>query len=269
MHFYWSPLIVAGLYPFCRAWFANRHTTLKHAICWAGIAWIAWGAALTLGTPSQSGLDPWRFVALSLTGAAGVAVLGARRPHAGAWNFVVLGLLAVLLLPLGENLALGTKTLGLPRMVFLAGTLAVGIINYVPTVALIPAVLLGAICTGECLALFVTDVEFEPSLLDAMHVSLLLMPWLAWAFWRPARAEAMPINRLWRGLRDRYGLFWGQRVREQYNRGAAHAGLPGFLYWHGWQLRKEESPPTDAQTQAIEALFKAVLKRFGDNVQES
>jgi hypothetical protein len=102
-----------------------------------------------------------------------------------------------------------------------------------------------------------------------MHVGLLLVPWLAWAFWRTARAETSAINRLWRGFRDRYGLFWGQRVREQYNRGAANAGLPGFLYWHGWQLRKEEPPPTAAQAQAMEALFQALLKRFEDNAQES
>ena len=44
------------------------------------------------------------YTALSLTGCAGVAVLGARRPGVGPWNFVLLGLLAVMLLPLAEGL---------------------------------------------------------------------------------------------------------------------------------------------------------------------
>jgi hypothetical protein len=46
-----------------------------------------------------------RYLALCLTGCVGVAVLGARRPGVGAWDFVLLGLLAVLLLVAGGAVA--------------------------------------------------------------------------------------------------------------------------------------------------------------------
>ena len=96
-------LLLTGAYPLGRAWLANRRSSLAHALAWAALAWLAWlGVALAeawgLGVPVAA-----RYVALCLTGCAGVAVLGARRPGVVAWNFVVLGLLVVLLLPLAEG----------------------------------------------------------------------------------------------------------------------------------------------------------------------
>src|SRR5688572_7693858 len=95
-------LTLAGLVPFWIAWRANRATSLAPAVGWAALAWLGWGGALAFGR-WQTGFVEERYVALCLTGAAGVAVLGARRPYAGAWNFVVLGLIGVLLLPLAES----------------------------------------------------------------------------------------------------------------------------------------------------------------------
>src|SRR5438270_9010588 len=133
MQLLYSVLFLSGLYPLYRAWQANRRTSLAHAVFWASAAWTGWGVALVFGRPQKLGLGPWRYLALCLTGAAGVAVLGARRPQVAAWNFVLVSLLAVMLLPLGENLFLGTPSLDGPRLVFLGATLAVGILNYVPT----------------------------------------------------------------------------------------------------------------------------------------
>ncbi len=112
--------IIVGFYPFYRAWRANRHTSLTHAVCWATTAWLAWGQALANGPAAPSGLDFWRYLALCLTGAAGVAVLGARRPHVGAWNVVVVGLLAVFLLPLAEQYFLGSAPANALRVFFVA-----------------------------------------------------------------------------------------------------------------------------------------------------
>ena len=50
-----------------------------------------------------------------------MAVLGARRPGVTAWNFVVAGLLAVLLRPLFEGL--GELRLGPAHLLFLGGAL--------------------------------------------------------------------------------------------------------------------------------------------------
>src|SRR5438067_11945386 len=127
--------LLAGAYPLCRALRASRQTTLRQAVLWGACAWAAWlavPAAAALGRVAEGEFG--RHLALCLTGCAGVAVLGARRPGVGAWNFVVFGLLAVLLLPQAEGLVTGAALhLDTFRTVFLAATLAVGILNYLPT----------------------------------------------------------------------------------------------------------------------------------------
>src|SRR5438105_15538460 len=104
MHSLCSLVFFSGLYPLGRAWVANRHSSLAHALAWAGAAWVAWGMALVLAADPGPGLWVARYLALCLPGCAGVAVLGARQPGVRAWNFVVLGLLAGLVLPLAESL---------------------------------------------------------------------------------------------------------------------------------------------------------------------
>jgi hypothetical protein len=261
-------LIIAGFYPLVRAWRAQRRTSLQHAVVWAGAAWAAWGLALVFGTPYRFGLDPWRYLALCLTGGAGVAVLGARRPGVAAWDLVVVGLLAVMLLPLGESLFLGTPAMDGPRLFFLGATLAVGILNYVPTALAMPALFLGAVCLGEWLVMFTADLTIGPGALDILHLSLLAVPWLGLPTWRRARADRL-VDRLWLDFRDCFGLFWGQRVRDQYNRGAAHAGLPGYLYWHGWEQGEKDTPPTEGQWRAMEGILTALLQRFGNEAGEN
>src|SRR5262245_49299879 len=92
--------LLTAAYPLGRAGLANRRTTLRQATLWAACAGASWAllsatAALELGPEAAFA----RHLALCLTGCAGVAVLGARRPGVGPWNGVVCGLLAVLLLP--------------------------------------------------------------------------------------------------------------------------------------------------------------------------
>src|SRR5581483_7328575 len=94
-----------------------------------------------------------RYLALSLTGCAGIAVLGARRPQVVAWNFVVLGLLGVMLLPVLERSVIGASSLDWVRMVFLGGTLLVGVLNYLPTRAAPAAVFLAGFCVFEMIYL--------------------------------------------------------------------------------------------------------------------
>src|SRR5881392_2851339 len=114
--------------PLAAALRANRSTALFHAVVWAWLAWAGWG--LALGWDAK----PWGYLALGLTGCAGVAVLGARRPGAAAWNFVVVGLLAVLLLPLAEGALTGIPVqLGAVRTAFLIVLLGTVIVNYAPT----------------------------------------------------------------------------------------------------------------------------------------
>jgi hypothetical protein len=259
-------LFLVGVYPLVLAWRANRRTSLAHAVHWAFAAWTAWGVAMTLGETGRAGFDPLRYVALCLTGCTGVAVLGARRPHVAAWNFVVLGLLAVMLLPLVEELVLGTPSLGGLRIVFLAATLAVGVLNYLPTVIAPAAFLFGIVCGMECVLLFASDIELPAAVIHLVHISWLIAMLLAFGLWRRTPHATFLLTKMWLDFRDRYGLLWGQRVREQYTRSAANAGWPGRLYWQGWLLRENERLPTELEARAMIETMRALLTRFmGEN----
>src|SRR6516225_8638116 len=102
-------ILASGAYPLAIAWRANRATTLRHALVWACAAGVAWVLAFFLADYySDNAARLARYVALCLTSCAAVAVLGARRPGVTAWNFVVLGLLAVHLLPVAEGALTGS-----------------------------------------------------------------------------------------------------------------------------------------------------------------
>ena len=73
-----------------------------------------------------------------------------------AWNFVVAGLLAVLLRPLLEGL--GELKLGPAHLLFLAGALAVPVLNYLPT-RLAPAALAFAIASAALARLYPVPIR--------------------------------------------------------------------------------------------------------------
>jgi hypothetical protein len=243
--------ILAGLPVFGLALRTHWRSSLGHALLWATAAWIAWGVAFALDDGTAAGMEPSRFCALGLTGCAGVAVLGARRPYVFAWNFVVLGLFGVMILPLLETLLIGTHPVDALRIAFLAGTIAVGALNYLPTRLGPAALMLLAACTGQFARLFGLPTFGDGVLFDALLVSV---PWLAWlGTWR--RARASDFDRLWLGFRDAWGLVWSQRVREQFNRAAENAGLHSRLRWRGLVGEEVESK------KCLEML-QSILQRF-------
>jgi hypothetical protein len=250
-----AALLLTGAYPLLRAWQANRDTTLRQAVVWAACAWAAWAASAAARAAWPQDHFLWQYLPLCFTAGAGVAVLGARRPGVRAWNFVVLGLMAVLLLP-----ALGgadpQPRLELAPVLFLSATLAVALINYLPTPSGWAAVIVGAACAGEVavLAGWLQSGVWEAVLL----VGLAVAPWAGLAASRRARG-ATEFDRAWRAFRDRYGLVWGLRVCDQFNRAAANARWPVVLRWDGLRATPGAAPDLRAPTAGLHAL----LKRFG------
>jgi hypothetical protein len=255
-------LFLTGVFPVWRAWRGSRPTSLAHAATWMAAAWVAWGAMLlthAFHEPS-AGLDLPRYFALCLTGCAGVAVLGARRPAVLAWDFVVLGLLGVLLLPYAENLLVIVEPLGPLRMLFLGATLAVGIVNYLPTRLGLGALALGFAVAGEMRLLDASTLEAGQRWLEHLAaLALAIAPWLALAGYRLAPPPRSVLDRLWHNFRDCYGLVWGQRIRDQFNRAAANAGWPIYLSWRGLRQLSPLSPELET---AVADTLRALLKRF-------
>ena len=249
-------VLLSTAYPLGVAWAKNRRTTLLHALSWAWLAWLAWlmvagGAAVW---PSLDG-PLGRYLALCLTGCAGVAMLGARKPGVAAWNFVIVGLLAVLLLPVAKGF--GTPRLNAVYLSFLGAMLALGVLNYLPTRLATAALTLAAGCGIEMARLATAPL---PDWLPAVGRCLVgLAPWLALAAMRWRGTAATEFDRTWLTFRDCYGVVWGQRTREQFNRAAANAGWPLRLTWHGLQASGEGTAPDEALV--LETL-RALLKRF-------
>jgi hypothetical protein len=254
-------LLSAGI-PIWLSWQANRSSALAHTVVWAAAAWATWTAsawAEVLGLYAAI----LRYLALSLTGCAIVAVLGARRPGVGAWNFVVAGLLAVTLLPIAQNYVAGAA-LGVDALpiVLIGGVMAVGMINYLPTRLGTAAVVLGAACAVQLWNLGCAEPgEQRWQRLATFLVAL--VPWVAlWSMRRPRWSEST-FDQTWLDFRDRFGLVWGQRLREQFNRAAGNAGWPVVLTWRG--LREKRGQPgvqPGADAKILETLL-SLMKRFG------
>jgi hypothetical protein len=258
-------ILVSGVVPLWRAWRANQQTSLLHAVHWGMLAWAVWMAALLvpLVWPGSPAILP-RYLASCLTAAAVVAVLGARRPGVGAWNFVVGSLLAVLLLPLAEGM--GQLRLDWPAQLLLAGTLLVGVLNYLPTRLGLPALLIAAGCVLDFVNLgAAAGLASAPGTLQTLgHLLLGFGLWVALVLLGGSRFRGVAeADRLWLDFRDRFGLVWGQRLREQFNRSVANAGWPVVLRWRGLRLLPGVAPLSATVQEAIVATLRALLKRFG------
>lgn len=248
--FWWGWLAIAlGGVPLVRAWQANRRTSLHDAILWAAAAWLSWGFAIAW--PMD---DDFAYLALCLTGCAGVAVLGARRPHVFAWNFVAFGLLSVMSLPLLESMVIRVHSFNIERKIFLAAILTVTMGNYLPTRFGAAAAALAIGCVLKYLRLLGWPLPFDDDGLVMIAVGL--APWLAWLAMR--RSVDDPFDREWRDFRDRYGFVWGARIREQFNAAARNANVPVVLEWSG----RSKEPLAAADLDEALALLRKTLKRF-------
>jgi hypothetical protein len=251
-------LVATGVYPLVRALQANRRTTLRQPLLWALTAWAAWtGVAWSRVLHASAENERLAcYGALCLTGCAGVAVLGARRPGVAAWNFVVVGLLAVLLLPILNGL--GELRLEPAQELFLGATLLVPLLNYLPT-RLGPGMLLTAAgCGLTFIRLIAPD---SPPWMRPAGLGLLAGgSWVAWIGVKSQRLPDIEFDRLWLAYRDRFGFVWGQRMREQFNQAVRHAGHPVVLRWDGLHPTASQPLPEPA---VLLLLLRAVLKRFG------
>jgi hypothetical protein len=255
MYLLWGLLFLTGIYPLTRALRANRATTLRQPLIWALLAWAAWTANAWFYVLRPDRDAPFLpYLALCLTGCAGVAVLGARRPGVGAWNFVVVGLLAVLLLPVLNGL--GEPRVEGAHWLFLSVTLAVPIVNYLPTRLGLSAVLVAVGCGCEMAVLVGAEL---PGLQSVAMILLALSPWVS-AILFARKSFGSEFDRLWLAYRDRFGFVWGQRMREQFNRAAHHAGWPVELRWGGLHTTDTDDAPEPA---SLLTTLRAILKRFG------
>src|SRR5216683_1222887 len=256
-----------GCFPLLAAVWANQKTTLYSTILWASAAWCGWVMVFALEADQKDGAPPlFRYLALGLTGCASIAVLGARRPGVGAWNFVILALLLVMaFLWVEGHLAADDRILYRVRTVLLASTVAIGVLNYLPTRLAPAAVLLAFGCGLEIFNLTRAKPPgwgYEPAQSFARLI-VALVPWVAYARMRWPVNVPSEFDQLWLRFRNSFGLFWAQRLREQFNQSAKHSDWPVVLRWQGLRLAQGAPPPSPADRQAMLENLRALMKRFG------
>jgi hypothetical protein len=259
---------VSSFWPIWRDWKANRKTSLSHAMYWLWLTWAAWcGAiALDLADLSRDAVYGFHYFALCLTGCTGIAVFGARQPGAAAWNFVVLGLLVVNLLPLAEGLTTANHLQLSGLRIFAIGVvLAAGILNYLPTRMGEAALLLLAACGVELAWLF--EYSDGSQVLDHLKVTgVLALGAAAWLAFVLAcirqKAAGSEFDRTWYSFRDRFGFVWSERLRQQFNRSAYHHGWPVSLRGDGLH-DNDGRKRVDAPPQEMWLTLIALMKRFG------
>jgi hypothetical protein len=195
------------------------------------------------------------YAALALVGCAGVAVLGARRPGVTAWQFVVIALLGVMLLPFAEA-ALRDRPLQLSgvRWTFLIVVLALVVGNYLPTRLGVAAAMIAVACAIALVPVMDGNQELSAIARSVALGCTSAAPIAGWICLIARRPPLSAADRLWLSFRDRFGAIWALRLQEQFRRSAANAGLTTTLTWNG--LRGPGDP-------RVYELLSALMKRFG------
>ena len=209
-----------------------RAATLRAPLVWA---WIAWLYLNYLGHGANKPSDYETYTAAVLSIAPLLAVLGAKRPQNGAWQFIVLTLVAVLLLPVGQGWAYGDAVPHVHGLFqwLIAAHILLAVANYFATrfrgSALVYAV--GAVLSAG---------KFLPVLVDygsaGVYWALLCFPLsilgAAAIVWRSSRAPS-GLQHLWLDFRDAYGAVWALRVAERLNAAARMHRWPVEFTWSG------------------------------------
>ena len=254
-----------------------RGTTLAAPAAWAVVvalvlaaveATLAWRGDLE-GT---FGASLARYAAAVGTFCPLTAVLGAKRPQDRGWQWIVLSLWIVLLVPMGQAWAARTgkfESIGAAWRLMLGGLTVLGLLNYLPT-RQFWAALLAAI--GQHGLLFAFLFSRDPhansvNRLAGLGICLLA----ALIVRRPQSATRTPVasqltsfDRRWVTFRDCWGAFWGLRILNRINESAELSGWPVRLKWGGFVPTEGQGPPeVDERVAAqIEQAMGSLLRRF-------
>lgn len=260
----------------CGVWLV-RGSTAVPAACWAVLAagslaaemaWRAWG-----GFADPAASTSARLVTMALACCPTMALLGAKRPQHGVWQYIVGSLAVVLAMP---ALAAAVMRPGMPPDVhglgrgLLAILLAVGWMNFAGTRHGIAAALVtvGLVILARPLLPFSAAVAGEAAVLEragcwvAAAGAALAAAQSAFAPARPAAAGPLTarIERPFLALRETLGAAWALRIAERFNDLAAHRGWPCRLSFGGLEVGGD--PADDAWHRDALRAFGALARRF-------
>lgn len=251
-----------------------RGTTLM-AVWWWGLAALISVAGVEIwafaygGAPLPAWADHICYAAAATTFCPVMAQLGAKRPQDRAWQFIVLSLWIVVVLPAGEMLldAPGDALqLHAARRWFLALLIGLGLVNSLPT-RYWPSGVLYALGQSLLLARHLPwPALLDESLRPLAGLSCGVFALALWTMELPwANRSGSTVDRWWLDFRDAYGTLWSLRLAERFNAAAAMYDWPVRMGWQGLKLDSQVAAyaqlPSD-QRASIEQVLSTMLRRF-------
>lgn len=197
-----------------------------------------------------------------------ISLLGVKRPQDGPWNFVVLSLWAVLVLPAANALFLNSGQaleVGVFHSWFVLILLLASLVNTLPTrhaLAALAAASGQTVLLGKYLPVPLPRFPFDTE----TGLGLLAVAALLYALSLPRRASTS-LDQLWLDFRDCFGLFWGLRVQERIQAAGKMYDWSVALHWSGWKTTDGLSLQNldDQQRQEVMTTFRGLLRRFVSN----
>lgn len=260
-------------------WRRVRGSTLQAPAAWAIAAALGMAVvefSIASGTGVREGTMTARMVryaAAAATLCPLVAVLGAKRPQNRGWQWVVISLWVVLLVPAGQAWASRAAAVELApmwRLLFI-GLIGLGLLNYLPTRYALPALLLAG---GHWLLVFgvpPTPGSREPH--DALEGVVVICATAIvgelLSRLRLARAAQTPLElatQRWLAFRNGWGAFWGLRIRNRINEAAELSGWPVRLEWGGFAPAAQVEGDGGSDALGIEPRVAAHLEQTMDSV---
>lgn len=254
-----------------------RETTLVAPAVWgvAAIALLMWSCVFAGGIRFDDNsallaadLSTWsylRYAAAALVIAPTLAQLGAKSPQNGAWQFIVVTLVVVLMLPVVQGWAYGDESPAvhlLFRWLLLAHVF-LGVGNYLFTRFAPAAVLLGV---GE-VALIAEYLPFgnrtaSPSRELFGLACLVAAIGAAFGIAQLRVRTERSIERLWADFRDAFGAVWTLRIAERLNASAQLHRWPVEFSWGGVAVvGRGDEPSTDRGLASLETDLQHRIER--------
>ncbi|HEX6963971.1 MAG TPA: hypothetical protein VF175_19040, partial [Lacipirellula sp.] len=200
-------------------------------------------ALQNLGDSDSLAISLWRYAAAVSTFCPLMAVLGAKRPQDRGWQWVVLSLWVILLVPALQAVAARTgerlELAGAWRMLLWA-LIAMGLLNYLATRFALPAILTSV---GQTLLLapYLLGGTMAPQWRAFGTLLILIAGCIAMVIARRRDSHVAatgtdidPLHKFndrWFRLRDGWGAFWGLRILQRINQAAELSGWPVRLEW--------------------------------------
>lgn len=255
--------------------FKLRGTTLVSPLAWslAAVSSLAI-AEVVLFFPPMPGVTSWhslvRYVAGTVTLLPAISLLGAKRPQALLWNYIVVSLWVVLIMPAVEVLLLK------PQQTFeiyafgpwmIAGLVFYTAIHYAGTSMTLAGLLIAA---SQCLYLapFLPLVQREGSSVTRLIAATLVLAAVLWAFWcaKPMKAEN-EFSRIWRNFKNAYGTAWSLRIIQRLDELQVRHRWAVRLGWNGVEpvaFEIDPKSPKDATVSRKELAkaFRSLMLKF-------